>query len=154
MSTRMPPWWGPTRSGLAWPWKQNHENREPEMPYRSFLILSVLLLSGCTASSVVDPLVEAGKVRTPPPPPFRPGVPGRDAWRFCNSTTKECKHWTALAIQCDDHMDWVRRNSGQEFLLELFSLRDLLGDPCSRAEKYRRKVTGVYEEDAPGSHLF
>jgi hypothetical protein len=51
-------------------------------------------------------------------------------------------------------MDWVRRNSGQEFLLALFSLRDLLGDPCKRAEKYRRQVTGVYEEDAPGSHLF
>lgn len=145
---------GPARSGPAWPWKQNHGNREPEMPYRSFLILSVLLLSGCTASSVVDPLVEAGKVRTPPTQPFRPGVPGRDAWRFCNSTTTECKHWTALAIQCDDHMDWVRRNSGQEFLLALFSLRDLLGDPCKRAEKYRRQVTGVYEEDAPGSHLF
>jgi hypothetical protein len=42
------------------------------MPYRSFLILPVLLLSGCTASFVVDPLVEAGKVRTPPTQPFRP----------------------------------------------------------------------------------
>jgi hypothetical protein len=136
------------------------------MPYRSFLILSVLLLSGCTASSVVDPLVEAGKVRTPPTQPFRPGVPGRDATKFCNSTTTECKHWTALAIQCEDYSDYVRRDYSSEFLLRLFGLEKLLGDrgklqhdfgkidPCSQAEQYRKQVSGVTTEGDPGSYSF
>jgi hypothetical protein len=136
------------------------------MPYRSFLILSVLLLSGCTASSVVDPLVEAGKVRTPPTQPFRPGVPGRDATKFCNSTTTECKHWTALAIQCEDYSDYVRRDYSREFLLRLVGLEKLLGDkgklqndfgkidPCSQAEQYRKQVSGVPNEGDPGSYSF
>ena len=140
------------------------------MPYRSFLILSVLLLSGCTDLSVAEMLVEAGKVhfsrKAQSGQPFRPGVPGRDATKFCNSTTTECKHWTALAIQCEDYSDYVRRDYSREFLLRLVGLEKLLGDrgklqndfgkidPCSQAEQYRKQVSGVPNEGDPGSYSF
>jgi hypothetical protein len=114
------------------------------MPYRSSLILSVLLLSGCTASS--EQVAQ----------PFQPGIPGRDATAYCNSKSAECKHWTELQIKCDDY---VRRNHFDTILLRLFGLEKLQGDirkldTCEQAEQYREQVTGVTSPGDPGGYRF
>jgi hypothetical protein len=76
--------------------------------------------------------------------PFAPGVPGRQASEVCNTTTPECRHWTALAIRCEENMR--RRDEGY--------LGQFDRNYCSEMESYREQVTGIAVSSDSGAYSF
>jgi len=76
--------------------------------------------------------------------PFTPGVPGRSSSEVCNTTSKVCQQWTALAVGCEENMK--RRDAGY--------LGKFNRSYCDEAEALREKLTGVENSSDPGAYDF
>ena len=76
--------------------------------------------------------------------PFTPGVVGRNNSETCQTTSKACQQWTALAIGCEANLK--RRFEG-------FNGK-FLQDYCGKAEDLRERVTGVELSTAPNAFSF
>jgi len=88
-------------------------------------------------------LTACGSPEPPKQQAFTPGVEGRSADEVCNSTSKECQEWTALARQCQENMR--RRDEGYMGRLEPY---------CDQMETYREQVTGIALSSDPGAYNF
>jgi hypothetical protein len=121
------------------------------MDWRSYLFLPVLLITGCSPSINATMPAQDWRSRVSPGPhqpvskpvAFVPGVPGRSADEFCNSTSPECERWTALAIKCEDALR--QRDAGYMGRQEPY---------CDQAEQYREQVTGIALSSDPGAYNF
>lgn len=75
---------------------------------------------------------------------FTPGVVGRNNSETCQTTSKSCQQWTALAVGCEANLK--RRFEG-------FNGK-FLQDYCGKAEDLRERVTGVELSTAPNAFSF
>jgi len=76
--------------------------------------------------------------------PFMPGVPGRSSGEVCNTASKACQQWTALAVGCEEDMK----------LWYTAYLRKFLRNYCDEAEALREKLTDVENSSDPGAYDF
>lgn len=76
--------------------------------------------------------------------PFTPGVPGRSSSEACNTTSRACQQWTALAVGCEENMK--RRDAGY---LGKFSR-----SYCEEMEQFREQVTGIAASTEQGAYQF
>ena len=107
------------------------------------MMLKHLATNAAAASTLALALTACGSPEPPKQQPFSPGVEGRGVGEVCNSTSKECQEWTALAEQCQQNMR--RRDEGYMGRLEPY---------CNQAETYREQVTGIALSSDPGAYNF
>ncbi|WP_341880503.1 hypothetical protein [Synechococcus sp. UW140] len=75
---------------------------------------------------------------------FTPGVVGRDSSETCQTTSKACQQWTALAVGCEANLKRRFEGFNGKFLM----------DYCGKAEDLRERVTGVELSTAPDAFSF
>jgi hypothetical protein len=101
------------------------------------------LIAAIVVAAAPLALTACGSPEPPKQQAFAPGVEGRGADEVCNSTSKECQEWTALAQQCQENMR--RRDEGYMGRLEPY---------CDQMETYRERVTGIALSSDPGAYNF